>query len=246
MSASIIVTGTDTDVGKTVFCAGLTRLVQGAYWKPVQSGLAGETDSALVQRLAELPAERILPEAWRLRTPASPHLAAEIDGVAIDAARLTLPAAGRTLIVEGAGGLLVPLTRHMLLVDLFRRWGAPVVLCARTRLGTINHTLLSIEALRSRAIPLLGIAFIGDAHADNERIIGALGDVPVLGRLPYLDPLTPGTLAAAFAQAFAREQFLDPAATAATGATAAGAATGAAAAGAATGATAGAAGTGAP
>jgi dethiobiotin synthetase len=211
MSSVIVVTGTDTDVGKTVFCAGLTRFLGASYWKPVQAGLTDETDAQIVRRLAELPAERVLPEAWRLRTPASPHLAAQIDGVEIDPDALTLPAADGALVVEGAGGVLVPLTRRTLLVEVFARWGAPVVLCARTRLGTINHTLLSIEALRRRAIPLLGVAFVGEAHAENERIIGSLGKVPVLGRLPHLDPLTPAALAAAFAQTFERESFSSPA-----------------------------------
>jgi dethiobiotin synthetase len=211
MSAALVVTGTDTDVGKTVFCAGLTRFLDATYWKPVQAGLAGETDSQTVRRLAELPVERVLPEAWSLRTPASPHLAADIDGVEIDPDALVLPAADRCLVVEGAGGLMVPLTRRTLVIDVIARWGAPVVLCARTRLGTINHTLLSIEALRRRAIPLLGVAFVGDAHPENERIIGSLGAVPVLGRLPHLDPLTPQALAAAFERAFDRQAFSSPA-----------------------------------
>jgi dethiobiotin synthetase len=210
MSSAIVVTGTDTDVGKTVFCAGLTRFLDGNYWKPVQAGLADETDAAAVRRLAELPADRVLTEVWRLRTPASPHLAAEIDGVEIDPDALALPASDRPLVVEGAGGLMVPLTRRTLLIEVIARWGAPVVLCARTRLGTINHTLLSIEALRRRAIPLLGVAFVGDAHPENERIIGSLGKVTVLGRLPHLDPLTPAALAAAFARAFDRESFSSP------------------------------------
>ncbi len=210
MSVRLVVTGTDTDVGKTVFCAGLTRLLDGEYWKPVQAGLAGETDADVVRRLAELPGERVLPEVWRLRTPASPHLAAEIDGVAIDPDRLSIPESTRPLIIEGAGGLMVPLTRRTLLIDVLARWGVPVVLCARTRLGTINHTLLSLEALRRRSIPILGVAFLGDAHPENERIIAALGSVPVLGRLPHLDPLTPGTLSAAFSTAFARDAFRAP------------------------------------
>ena len=91
MSSAIVVTGTDTDIGKTVFCAGLTRFLDATYWKPVQAGLAGETDAQAVRRLADLPADRILPEAWALRTPASPHLAAEIDGVEIDPDALTCP-----------------------------------------------------------------------------------------------------------------------------------------------------------
>lgn len=210
MSLRLVVTGTDTDVGKTVFCAGLTRLLDGAYWKPVQAGLAGETDAEVVRRLAGLPAARVFPEAWRLRTPASPHLAAEIDGVTLDPEHLSLPESAYPLVIEGAGGLMVPLTRQTLLIDVIARWRLPVVLCARTRLGTINHTLLSIEALRRRAIPVIGVAFVGDAHPENERIIGVMGSVPVLGRLPHLDPLTPATLRAAFENAFAREAFLAP------------------------------------
>jgi dethiobiotin synthetase len=203
----IVVTGTDTGIGKTVFCAGLVGLLDGAYWKPVQAGLDGETDSAVVRRLSALPAERILPEAWRLRTPASPHLAAELDGVVIDPDALVPPPADRPLVIEGAGGLMVPLTCSTLLIDVFARWQAPVVLCARTALGTINHTLLSIEALRRRDIPILGVAFIGDEHAENRRIIGALGGVAVLGRLPRLDPLTPSALRTTFAAAFRRADF---------------------------------------
>jgi dethiobiotin synthetase len=142
-----------------------------------------------------------------LRTPASPHRAAEIDEVAIDPAMLKLPVSPRPVIIEGAGGLMVPLTRSTLLIDVFARWGAPTILCARTGLGTINHTLLSIEALRRRAVPLLGVAFMGEAHADNERTIATLGGARVLGRLPHLDSLTAGTLAVAFAKAFSPDPF---------------------------------------
>ena len=201
-------TGTDTGIGKTVFCAGLVRLLDALYWKPVQAGLEGETDSQAVLRLSEVAPQRVLPESWRLRTPASPHWSAEVDGVRIDPQALSLPDTKRPLVIEGAGGLLVPLTRQALFIDVFARWGAPVVLCARTRLGTINHTLLSIEALRSRGIPLLGVAFIGEAHAENERIIPALGRTAALGRLPHLDPLTPAALHVSFARAFARGPFL--------------------------------------
>jgi dethiobiotin synthetase len=199
----IVVTGTDTGIGKTVFSAGLARLLDGMYWKPVQSGLDGETDSETVARLAGLSPERILPEAHRLTQPLSPHRAAELDGVTIDPDRLALPETRRPLIVEGAGGLMVPLTRAHLYIDTFARWRAPVVLCARTGLGTINHTLLSLEALRRRAIPLLGIAFIGDAMDDTERTIAVFGKVRVLGRLPHLAPLTPETLRAAMRSDFA-------------------------------------------
>jgi dethiobiotin synthetase len=208
MSATIVVTGTDTDVGKTVVCAGLVRFLDGVYWKPVQAGLDGESDTATVQRLSGLPAERMLPEIWRLKTPASPHLAAERDGVTIDPEALTLPSIARPLIVEGAGGLMVPLTREVLLIDVFARWGIPVVLCARTALGTLNHTLLSLESLQRRGIPILGVVLIGDAHPDNERTLAAMGRVPMLGRLPRLNLLTPQTLEAAFSAAFQRASFV--------------------------------------
>jgi dethiobiotin synthetase len=209
MNLRIIVTGTDTDVGKTVFSAGLTHLLNATYWKPVQAGLDGETDSNVVRRLGDLPAHRVLPEAWRLKTAASPHLAAERDGVDIDVTALAMPRLDAPLVIEGAGGLMVPLTRSHLYIDLFARWRAPVVLCARTSLGTLNHTLLSLEALQQRRIPVLGIAFIGDPHPDNEHTLATMGGVPVLGRLPHLNPLTSSRLQTAFAAAFLRSAFTD-------------------------------------
>ena len=199
---AIVVTGTDTDIGKTVFAAALTGALGGHYWKPVQSGLSGESDSATVTRLGGIDAARILPEAYRLATPCSPHRAAEIDGVTIDLDRLELPRIAGPLVVEGAGGALVPLTRTTLFADLFARWSAPTVIVARTALGTINHGLLTIEALRRRTVPILGIAFVGDANDDSEATIAAIGGVRRLGRLPRLDPLDAATLAAAFAEHF--------------------------------------------
>jgi len=193
-----IVTGTDTDIGKTVFAAGLAGALGAHYWKPVQAGVDPEGDKERVAALSGLPPSHILPEAYRLATPASPHLAARIDGIAITAERLALPKVDGPLVVEGAGGLMVPVSESLLMIDLFALWGLPVILCARTGLGTINHSLLSIEALRRRAIPIAGIAFIGDAHGENERIIPLLGKVRSLGRLPYIDPLDAGTLRTAF------------------------------------------------
>jgi dethiobiotin synthetase len=207
--AKIVVTGTDTGIGKTVFAAGLTALLDGVYWKPVQSGIEEETDSEIVARLTGLAPERVLAEAWRLKEPLSPHRAAERDGVEIDADALALPAAARPLIVEGAGGLMVPVNRRTLYIDVFARWSAPVVLCARTGLGTINHTLLSIEALRARSVPLLGVAFIGDEMADTQRTIAEMGNVRVIGRLPRLAPLTPETLAEAMRTHFNAADFLE-------------------------------------
>ena len=204
MTRSFVVTGTDTDIGKTVFAAGLAAALGAAYWKPIQAGLDGGGDFDTVARLG---VTRIVPSAYVLNTPCSPHRAAEIDGVAIDPARLALPAVDSPLIVEGAGGVLVPVTRELAFADLFARWQQPVVLVARTGLGTINHSLLSIEALRTRGVPILGIAFIGDAVEDSEATIAAISGVRRLGRLPRLDPLDATTLAAAFADAFDLEDF---------------------------------------
>lgn len=209
MTARVVVTGTDTGIGKTVFSAGLADLLDGFYWKPVQSGLDEETDSEIVARLSRLPVGRVLPEVYRLKTPLSPHRSAEIDGVAIEAAKLSLPELPGPLIIEGAGGLMVPLNRQTRFIDIFSEWQLPVILCARTTLGTINHTLLSVEALRARSIPLLGIAFIGDEIGDTQKTIAEMGKVRVLGRLPRLDPLTPETLSSAMRASFDAADFME-------------------------------------
>jgi len=208
MSVRIVVTGTDTGIGKTVFSAVLAGALDGFYWKPVQAGLDDETDRETVMRLSGLSEPRLLPEIYRLKTPASPHLAARIDGVTIDPRKLALPQTDRPLVIEGAGGLMVPLTEALTYIDVMAHWNAPVVLCARTTLGTINHSLLSIEALRARGISLLGVAFVGDENEESERIICRMGEARRLGRLPYLASLTSGNLSAAFAQYFNPEDFL--------------------------------------
>jgi len=207
VSRRIVVTGTDTDVGKTVFAAALAGALGATYWKPVQAGLEDGTDTASVARLSGLPDAKLLPEAYRLRTPCSPHRAAELDGIEIDLERLTPPVVEGPLVIEGAGGALVPVTREVLFADLVGHWGCPVVLVARTGLGTINHSLLSIEALRRRGVPLLGIAFIGDAQEDSEATISEIGKVQRLGRLPRLAPLDRTSLSQAFAANFRVEDF---------------------------------------
>lgn len=206
MTRALVVTGTDTDVGKTVFAAALAGAMGARYWKPVQAGLDDGSDAERVARLSGLSPDHVLPEAYCLTTPCSPHRAAEIDGVTIDLDRLAPPPA-RPLVIEGAGGALVPVTRTCLYADIFARWGLPVVIVARTGLGTINHSLLTIEALRARNVPILGMAFSGDAAEDSEATIAAIGGVRRLGRLPRLDPLTPATLAEAFAAHFRLEDF---------------------------------------
>jgi dethiobiotin synthetase len=208
MNQRIVVAGTDTGIGKTVFAAGLADLLGANYWKPIQAGLEGETDSQLVARLGGLSDDRIMLERYRLQTPASPHHAAAIDGVCITVESLEVPdSGGRALVIEGSGGLLVPLDRTTLYIDVFVRWRLPVVLCARTALGTINHSLLSIEALRSRKLDILGIAFIGESYPESERAICEIGNVRRLGRLPRLSPLNRGTLHTAFTALFNPRDF---------------------------------------
>jgi dethiobiotin synthetase len=194
-----VVTGTDTGVGKTVVSAGLAGHLRARYWKPVQAGLDEETDSDAVRRLTEGRAH-VLPERYRLATPCSPHEAARIDGVAIEREALALPEGDGPLIVEGAGGVLVPVSGDTLYADLFAQWRLPVILVARTALGTINHSLLSLEALRARAIAVAGVVFSGDENAASEAAIVRFGQCRHLGRLPRLDPLTPAALADAVAQ----------------------------------------------
>ncbi|HKX64382.1 MAG TPA: dethiobiotin synthase [Rhizomicrobium sp.] len=195
-----IVTGTDTDVGKTVFCAGLAAMLGARYWKPVQAGFP--TDSQTVAALARV---EVLPEAYRLKLACSPHQAAAEEGITIDPDRLVPPEGA--VVIEGAGGLMVPLTRQTLFIDVFARWKIPLIVCARTKLGTINHTLLSITAIRARSIPLHGVAFIGDANDESERIISEIGQVKRLGRLPVIEPLSAGRLAGVFSKTFDRADF---------------------------------------
>ncbi|WP_170002639.1 dethiobiotin synthase [Pseudopontixanthobacter vadosimaris] len=201
---TLVIAGTDTDVGKTVFAAGLAAATGRFYWKPVQSGNDDGGDSATALSLG-VPADRILPEAYSLKTPVSPHRAAEIDRVTIEQERLKLPEL--PCIVETAGGVLVPLTRDTLFIEIMAWWRAPVILVARTALGTINHSLLSLEALRARDIPVLGIAFIGPAHQDSESTICDMGKVKRLGRLPSLEDLTAETLGSAFSASFDLDLF---------------------------------------
>ncbi|WP_322626732.1 dethiobiotin synthase [Paracoccus beibuensis] len=213
-----MITGTGTDVGKTVFAAGLCGLIGADYWKPIQSGLAGNvpnvsaatsfhpqpgTDRAEVLRLS---GARIHPEAHLLQQPLSPHRAAELDGVMLDPDALTPPDAAR-LVIEGAGGALVPITRQVLFADLFARWQLPVILVAQTGLGTISHSLTALESLRARGVPVHGVAFTGQPNDDNMTTIGQIGRARVLGRLPLLPHLDRDSLAQAMAENFRVEDF---------------------------------------
>jgi dethiobiotin synthetase len=202
----VIITGTDTDVGKTVFAAALAGALGASYWKPIQCGLAGGGDSERVRTLSGLAPDRFIPEAYRLNMAASPHRAAEAEGIEISPAKLALPDIDGPLVVEGAGGLMVPVNRQALMIDVFASWRLPLILVARTALGTINHSLLSIEALNGRNIPILGIAFVGDEMPDTERTIVEMGNVRHLGRLAHVEPLTRAALSEAFHAGFRLEE----------------------------------------
>lgn len=200
VAPQFVVSGTDTDIGKTVFAAGLASLIGARYWKPVQAGEPGDRET-----VAALAGAETFPEVYRLKLAASPHQASAEEGIVIKADKLDPP--DGPLVIEGAGGLMVPLTRATLFIDIFARWKLPVILCARTKLGTINHTLLSLEALRNRGIPVQGVAFIGEANDESEGIIAEKGRVKRLGRLPHITPLTPARLQAEFGKAFNKADF---------------------------------------
>ena len=189
------VTGTDTDVGKTLVSAWLlshfhARRIDAYYWKPVQAGVEPETDAATVSRLARVPDERILPEAYLLPEAMAPHEAARRAGISIDMAKLEAPAADGLLVVEGAGGMLVPLTGDSYVIDLAALLHLPVILVARSTLGTINHTLLSLEALRRRGLPLAGIVINGPETPHNRAAIERYGHAEVIAEIPWLDEIS--------------------------------------------------------
>ena len=190
------VTGTDTDVGKTLVSAWLLTHLDASYWKPVQAGLMPETDSSVVRRLAEVSAERILPEAYVLPEPIAPHEAARRAGIAIDMAKLGPAAVDRLLVVEGAGGMMVPLTDTAYMIDLAAELHLPLILVARSTLGTINHTLLSIEAIRRRGLPLAGVVINGPETPHNRAAIERYGQVEVIAEIPWLDVVNRSTLLA--------------------------------------------------
>jgi dethiobiotin synthetase len=184
----LVVCGTDTDVGKTLVSAVLVQGLQASYWKPVQCGeLASGGDSGQVQALTAAKTGRILPEAYKLKQPASPHQAAAAEGISLNESQLNLPVVQGSLVVELAGGLLVPLRHDLLQIEMLQRWGLPVVLVTRTGLGTLNHSLLSLEALERRRIHLLGVIVNGQPHPANEASLQSIGKVQILGRIPTLE-----------------------------------------------------------
>jgi dethiobiotin synthetase len=173
-------------------------LVQGlnaTYWKPIQSGLDGGGDRGRLSRLLELPTHRCLPEAYAFQAAVSPHWAAEQENCCIDPKQLVLPEIPGPLVVETAGGLMVPLNRQWLQIDQLQQWQLPVVLVARSSLGTLNHTLLSLEALRIRKLTVFGLVLNGPLHPDNPLTLEQFGGIPILAHLPPLADLNATALA---------------------------------------------------
>jgi malonyl-CoA O-methyltransferase len=193
----VFVTGTDTGVGKTVVAACLVRAFGARYWKPVQTGSAeDEGDTATVMRLAALPPSDVWAPRYTLRAPLSPEAAARREDVSISLDDFVLPEWDGPLVVEGAGGVMVPLGGGAMMADLMRRFGLPVVLVARSTLGTINHALLSIEALRRREVVIAGVVMVGVPSPENAQTISGYGNVPILATLPQLARIEAETIAA--------------------------------------------------
>ncbi len=199
----LFVTGTDTNIGKTIVCAALLHRYRKIrtlrYWKPVQTGFPEDDDTATVRDLGQCADAEILVEGVRLPRPLSPHLAARLQGKEIQMQELLAPAAradtSRAWIVEGAGGVLVPLNASCLMMDCIVALGMPTLVVTRSSLGTINHTLLTLEALRARAQKIAGVVMVGDRNTENRRAIEEYGKVSVLGEMPQFSLLTPAVLA---------------------------------------------------
>lgn len=191
---TFFVTGTDTDVGKTIVSAWLMLHLDAAYWKPVQCGFEPRTDAQTVKMLTECTPERILPTKYMLEAPLSPHEAARRENVHIELDALSLPEHQGPVIVEGAGGLLVPLNDTQFIIDLIAHLNITLILTCRSTLGTLNHTLLSLEAIRKRNLKIAGLVMVGPERPENYSALEEYGGIPILGELPVLTSLNKETL----------------------------------------------------
>ncbi len=197
MLRGLFITGTGTDVGKTVVSAALMHRyrtkISLRYWKPIQTGIEHDNDTETVRHLGNCAAEELLDDGIRLPKPVSPHLAAELSHTTIRIDELiariaNLPKTTRW-IVEGAGGVLVPLNDSELMIDFMQQLQLPTIVVARSELGTINHTLLTLEALRSRSFSVAGVVMVGPLHVSNRKTIEQFGNIAVLGELPPIPSL---------------------------------------------------------
>ncbi|MCA8829728.1 dethiobiotin synthase [Hymenobacter pini] len=197
----LFITGIGTDVGKTLVSAIITEALLADYWKPVQAGLTPTTDAATVRSLVQNPVSRFWPERYRLQLPASPHAAAAAEGLTLSPEDFQLPATDNHLLVEGAGGLLVPLAPGFLIADLAQQFALDVVVVSRNYLGSINHTLLTLEALQARGMRVRGLVFNGEPTPATENFIAEHTGVPVMPRVlpePLVTPAVVSRYAADF------------------------------------------------
>ncbi|MBA3239229.1 MAG: dethiobiotin synthase [Parachlamydiaceae bacterium] len=180
----IIIAGTGPDVGKTVVSAILTTLLNGSYWKPIQCGRKEESDTATMHDLIDSYKHKIYPPKYSLDAPLSPHHAARLEGISIDASSIVPPETTSPLIVEGVGGIFVPLTTKILTIDLFSSWKDCLwILVSNHYIGSINHTLLTVEALKRRQVSIAGLIFNGKPNPDSEEAILDMTQLPLLERL---------------------------------------------------------------
>jgi dethiobiotin synthase len=208
VSSDLFVTGTDTGVGKTLVSAVLVAALERSYWKPIQTGALEGTDRATVKQWAGLSDERSYPESYIFDPPVSPHLAAEWKKTSIDLQRIQRPSSPDALIVEGAGGILVPINARQSMLDLARHLQIPIVVASRTTLGTINHTLMTIAAIREANLDIRGVVMSGKESMDNLRAIERYGKVQVIGWIPWLDHIDAETLRLVFQKHFDARAFV--------------------------------------
>ena len=196
----LFVTGTDTGVGKTVVCAVLMAGLKGVYWKPVQSGAVEGTDTAFVRRVTGLNDSHFRPESCVFDAPVSPHLAAQMEGRKIDVDGIAVPPAdpASPLIMEGAGGVMVPLDDTRLMLDLMVRIGAPVLVVAQSRLGMINHTLLTVDRLKQSGVPVFGVVINGAPNPENRKAVEHYGKVAVIAEIEPMPEIVPASLKTCF------------------------------------------------
>jgi dethiobiotin synthase len=206
--SDLFITGTDTGVGKTLLSALLVAALNRKYWKPIQTGASEGTDREIVMKWANVGDDRTYPESYIFEPPVSPHLAAAQKGTVIDLAHIRRPFTAESLIIEGAGGLLVPVNEKAFMLDVIRHLGAAVIIAARTALGTINHTLLTVTAIRNANIEVRGVVMIGKENRENSRAVERYGNIQVAGAIPWLERIDRQTLVSVFQENFDERAFV--------------------------------------
>ena len=190
MNNTYFVTGIGTGIGKTIVSAIITEKLQADYWKPIQSGDLDQSDSLKIESLITNSKTIIHKEAFRLTQPLSPHLSAKLDEIELTIGKLQTPLTNNSLVIEGAGGLMVPLNDQELMIDYIKSLQVEVILVSQNYLGSINHTLLSIEALKARDISIKGLVFNGISNSETEQYIQQYSRLPILGFIPELHELS--------------------------------------------------------